>query len=70
MISRVPTFPLDLPAFGAGPHFCAGAWASKALIAEVALPKIFARFTPRLSGDVRVGGWASGESHLGFDKTV
>ncbi|MFZ2102087.1 MAG: cytochrome P450 [Oricola sp.] len=29
--------------FGAGPHFCAGAWASRALIAEVALPKLFAR---------------------------
>lgn len=45
-------------AFGAGPHFCAGAWASKALIAEVALPKLFARFTPRLAGDVRLNGWA------------
>ena len=46
-------------AFGAGPHFCAGAWASKALIAEVALPKLFARFTPRLTAEpVRVGGWA------------
>ena len=45
-------------AFGAGPHFCAGAWASKALIAEVALPMLFARFTPRLSGKVNVGGWA------------
>jgi len=30
-------------AFGAGPHFCAGAWASRALIAEVALPRAFAR---------------------------
>ena len=30
-------------AFGAGPHFCAGAWASCALIAEVALPMAFAR---------------------------
>ncbi len=46
-------------AFGAGPHFCAGAWAAKALVAEVALPKLFARFTPRLTKDpVRVGGWA------------
>ncbi len=45
-------------AFGAGPHFCAGAWAAKALIAEVALPKIFARFTPELNGEVHVGGWA------------
>jgi cytochrome P450 len=30
-------------AFGAGPHFCAGAWASRALISEVALPMAFAR---------------------------
>ncbi|MFT4714991.1 MAG: cytochrome P450 [Paracoccaceae bacterium] len=30
-------------AFGAGPHFCAGAWASRALISQVALPKAFAR---------------------------
>ena len=28
-------------AFGAGPHFCAGAWASKALITEVVLPLVF-----------------------------
>ena len=31
----------DSIAFGAGPHFCAGAWASKALITEVVLPIIF-----------------------------
>jgi len=30
-------------AFGAGPHFCAGAWASRALISEVALPMAFER---------------------------
>src|SRR5262249_7060308 len=30
-------------AFGAGPHFCAGAWASRAMVAEVALPTIFSR---------------------------
>jgi cytochrome P450 len=29
--------------FGAGPHYCAGAWISRALIADVALPKIFRR---------------------------
>ncbi len=29
--------------FGAGPHFCAGAWASRALIADVALPALFGR---------------------------
>jgi len=45
-------------AFGAGPHFCAGAWAAKTLVAEVALPLLFARLSPRISGDVRIGGWA------------
>jgi hypothetical protein len=30
-------------AFGAGPHFCAGAWASRAMVADVALPAIFRR---------------------------
>ena len=30
-------------AFGAGPHYCAGAWASRAMVADVALPSIFAR---------------------------
>ncbi|MEM1048059.1 MAG: cytochrome P450 [Pseudomonadota bacterium] len=48
-------------AFGAGPHFCAGAAASKSLIAEVALPRIFERL-PDLALDpdepVRLGGWA------------
>lgn len=46
-------------AFGAGPHFCAGAWASRALIAEVALPMIFDRLPNlRLDGDTPFGGWA------------
>jgi hypothetical protein len=48
-------------AFGAGPHFCAGAFASRAMIADVALPTIFARLQNlRLAGDedVRFGGWA------------
>lgn len=48
-------------AFGAGPHFCAGAWASRALIADVALPALFARL-PNLRLEepaaVRFGGWA------------
>ena len=48
-------------AFGAGPHFCAGAWASRAMLADVALPTIFARL-PNLrlrDGEaVRIGGWA------------
>ena len=45
--------------FGAGPHFCAGARISKCLIAEVVLPKLFARFRGlRLDGEVPFGGWA------------
>ena len=47
--------------FGAGPHFCAGAWAARALVAEVALPMAFARL-PGLRLDTRnparFGGWA------------
>ncbi len=46
-------------AFGAGPHFCAGAWASKALISDVALPLIFDHLKDiRLTQDVKIGGWA------------
>jgi cytochrome P450 len=48
-------------AFGAGPHFCAGAWASRAMIADVALPTVFARAGHiELADDepVRIGGWA------------
>ncbi|MFN3955731.1 MAG: cytochrome P450 [Pararhodobacter sp.] len=46
-------------AFGAGPHFCAGAWASRALIAEVALPRLFARLPGlRLVGAAPFAGWA------------
>ncbi len=48
-------------AFGAGPHFCAGAWTSRCLIAEVALPMLFDRL-PNLRLDptrpARFGGWA------------
>src|SRR5947199_6819880 len=48
-------------AFGAGPHYCAGAFASRAMVADVALPGIFARL-PGLRLDdsepVRIGGWA------------
>lgn len=48
-------------AFGAGPHYCAGAAASKSLIAEVAMPALFERL-PRLrlapGAEVRFGGWA------------
>ncbi|MFL6791890.1 MAG: cytochrome P450 [Bradyrhizobium sp.] len=48
-------------AFGAGPHYCAGAFASRAMVADVALPSIFARLKAlRLdeSEAVRIGGWA------------
>ena len=46
-------------AFGAGPHFCAGAAAARTLIAEIALPMLFAALPAlRLAGDPRIGGWA------------
>ncbi len=48
-------------AFGAGPHYCAGAFASRAMVADVALPSVFARLH-RLRLDesepARIGGWA------------
>jgi cytochrome P450 len=45
--------------FGAGPHFCAGAAASRTLIADVALPMLFERLENlRLTGDAPFGGWA------------
>ncbi|MEL7116720.1 MAG: cytochrome P450 [Pseudomonadota bacterium] len=46
-------------AFGAGPHFCAGAAASRSLISDVALPMLFERFPDlALAGDVPFAGWA------------
>ncbi|MGP6089696.1 cytochrome P450 [Antarctobacter jejuensis] len=46
-------------AFGAGPHFCAGAAASRALIAEVALPLLFEALPGlKLNGEVAFTGWA------------
>jgi cytochrome P450 len=48
-------------AFGAGPHYCAGAFASRAMVADVALPSLFKRLKNlRLdqSETVRIGGWA------------
>ncbi|MDY7101804.1 MAG: cytochrome P450 [Actinomycetota bacterium] len=49
--------------FGAGPHFCAGAAASRSLVGDVALPRLFERLGPGLrldpdAGPVRFGGWA------------
>ncbi|THD73687.1 MAG: cytochrome P450 [Bradyrhizobium sp.] len=48
-------------AFGAGPHYCAGAFASRAMVADVALPGIFARLKGirlDVTEPVRIGGWA------------
>jgi len=48
--------------FGAGPHFCAGAAASRSLVGDVALPRIFERLEQlRLDPNgspVEFGGWA------------
>ena len=45
-------------AFGAGPHFCAGAWISRTLVGDVALPMIFDRLKGlRLAGDAKFAGW-------------
>jgi hypothetical protein len=45
--------------FGAGPHFCAGAAASRCLISEVALPMLFEAFPDaELAGEAPFGGWA------------
>lgn len=46
-------------AFGAGPHFCAGAAVSRVLVAEVALPMLFEAFPKlRMDGAVTFHGWA------------
>jgi cytochrome P450 len=48
-------------AFGAGPHFCAGASASRAMVVDVALPTIPSRLKNlRVVEDepVWIGGWA------------
>jgi cytochrome P450 len=45
--------------FGAGPHFCAGAWASKSLIVDVAIPMLIESFPSlKLEGEVTFTGWA------------
>lgn len=45
--------------FGAGPHFCAGAWAARCLISEVALPRFFARIKGlELTAPPEFAGWA------------
>jgi cytochrome P450 len=48
-------------AFGAGPHYCAGAFASRAMVADVALPGIFVRLKDLrldMREPARIGGWA------------
>jgi cytochrome P450 len=48
-------------AFGAGPHYCAGAFAARTMVADVALPGIFATLKGlRLdtTEPVQIGGWA------------
>jgi len=46
-------------AFGAGPHFCAGAGVSRVLIADIALPMLFDAFpNMALDGNVTCAGWA------------
>jgi len=45
--------------FGAGPHFCAGAAASRTLISEVALPMLFEKFpNMQLVNETQYRGWA------------
>ena len=48
--------------FGAGPHFCAGAAASRSLVGDIALPKVFERLKDLAldssSAPVKFGGWA------------
>jgi cytochrome P450 len=49
-------------AFGAGPHYCAGAFASCAMVTDMALPSLFGRLKGlRLDhGEpLRIGGWRS-----------
>ena len=46
-------------AFGAGPHFCAGAAIAKAVVADIALPTLFGRIPElELQSDVHFEGWA------------
>ena len=42
-------------AFGAGPHYCAGAFASRAMVADVALPSAFARLKGLRLDEQRTG---------------
>ena len=52
--------------FGAGPHFCAGAAASRSLVAQFAVPMFLERFPDlRLDGPAPFHGWAfRGPTHV------
>lgn len=52
-------------AFGAGPHFCAGAAVSRSLVADIALPMLFERFPDmKMAGDVDLPAGPSGARKL------
>ncbi len=61
-------------AFGAGPHYCAGAFASRAMVADVALPGIFARLKglrldmTRAGADRRLGVSRAAQSAGGMGR--
>lgn len=65
VFERADAFDINRPkkphiAFGGGPHFCLGAWAARALVGEVALPKLFAALKGLRLSDTeptRFGGW-------------
>ncbi|MEI9430248.1 cytochrome P450 [Mesorhizobium sp. Cs1299R1N3] len=55
-------------AFGAGSHFCAGTWVSRALVSQIAVPMVFERLRNLRLKDpelVRVRGWVfRGPTHM------
>ena len=53
-------------AFGAGPHYCAGAFASRAMVADVALPSTFARLKGLRLDEQRAGA----DRRLGVSRTA
>ena len=53
-------------AFGAGPHYCAGAFASRAMVADVALPGLFKRLEGSAARSIRAGA----DRRLGVSRTA